>query len=94
MPVPKHLDEAVARLKQALVRIDVARAKPLTLETLQEWLGALTDYAVAQGDIETFNNESVHEKLHELGGRVGLPMSPPSARIGRSRSGAKHHEGA
>ncbi len=94
MAVPKHLDEAVARLKTSLARIDEARAKPVTLKTLQEWLDALTDYTVAQSDIETFNNESVHEKLHEIAGRVGLAeLPPPIARIRPHRSSSKSHVG-
>ncbi len=92
MPVPKHLDEAVARLKESLVRIDEARAKPATLETVQEWLNALTEYTIAQGDIETFNNESVHEKLHEIAGRVGMAeLPPPIARIRSQRPSTKSH---
>lgn len=72
MALPKHLEEAVARLKEASWRIDEARAKPLTLESLQDWLSALTDYTMAATDIHEFTNESIHEKLHELAGRIGL----------------------
>jgi hypothetical protein len=72
MAVPKHLDEATAQLKDAALRIEVARTREPTLESAHEWLGALTDFAMALSDIQSFNNESVHEKLHEIGGRVGL----------------------
>jgi hypothetical protein len=78
MTIPKHLGEAAARFKEAAVRIDAARAKPLTLDSLQEWLGALTELTVALSDIQAFNNESVHEKLHEIAGRLGLRHFPPS----------------
>jgi hypothetical protein len=77
MAIPKHLEEAAARLKQASTRIEAARAKPLTLATLQEWLGALTDFCSAMSDIQAFNNESIHEKLHELAGRAGIREFPP-----------------
>lgn len=76
MSLPKHLEEAVARLKEASFRIDQARAKPLTLESQKEWLAALTDFSLALADIQEYNNESVHEKLHELAGRVGLKQFP------------------
>ena len=76
MAVPKHLEQAVARLKDASVRIEAARAQPVTLETLQAWLVALTDFSSALSDIQAFNNESVHEKLHELAGRAGLREMP------------------
>ena len=85
MPVPKHLDEAVARLKEALAHIDEARAKPPTPETIREWLSALTDYAIAQSDIQAYNNESIHEKLHEIAGRSGVAR-PRSARKGQGRT--------
>jgi hypothetical protein len=71
MAIPKHLDDAVVRLKEASARIQEAREKPLALETLRDWLESLTDYCVALSDIHAFNNESVHEKLHELAVHTG-----------------------
>lgn len=83
MAVPKHLDEAAARLKEASTRIDAAATRPLTLESAKEWLLALTEYVRALSDIQAFNNESVHEKLHAIAGRVGMGESklatPPRA---------------
>lgn len=76
MPVPRHLEEAADRLAAAERRIVVAKELPLSLESLQQWLGALTDYAIASSDIQRFTNESVHEKLHELAGRAGVRPFP------------------
>ncbi len=76
MTLPKHLEEAAARHKEATFRIEQVRAKPLTLEHLQEWLVALTDLAMAMSDIQEFNNESIHEKLHEIAARAGLRRFP------------------
>lgn len=78
MPVPKHLDDAVTRLKTASYRIDQAREKPLTPESQAQWLEALTDFTLALSEIQQYNNESVHEKLHELAARVGLKQFPSS----------------
>lgn len=78
MSLPKHLEEAVGRLKEASARIEQARAKPGTLESQQEWLVALTDFSRALSDIHEFNNESIHEKLHEIAGRLGLKRFPSS----------------
>lgn len=72
MSLPKHLEEAAREMEEASFRIDEVRAKPLTLEGLRDWLAALTDYSVAMSDLQRFNNESIHEKLHALAGRVGL----------------------
>lgn len=76
MTLPKHLEEALGKLEQAVFRIEEARAKPLTLESLQEWLAALTDYSMTLPEVNQLTNESVHEKLHELAGRIGLRKFP------------------
>lgn len=71
MSLPKHLEEAAERLEQARFEID-ARAQVPTLATVQQWLAALTDYCQALSDIQRLNNESIHEKLHAIAGRLGL----------------------
>jgi len=76
MAVSKHLDEAAARLKDASTRIEAARMKPLTLENVGQWLAALTDFTAALSDIQAFNNESIHEKLHELAARSNIKGFP------------------
>jgi hypothetical protein len=76
MTLPKHLDDAVAKLEQASHQIDQARANPLTLENIREWLEGLTNYVKATTEIQQLNNESVHEKLHDLAGRIGLRHFP------------------
>jgi hypothetical protein len=78
MSLPQHLEEAVTRLKEAAVRIKQARDSPFTVDTQRDWLLALTQYAHALCDIQEFNNESVHEKLHELASRLGLREFPSS----------------
>lgn len=70
MPVPAHLEEAAARLSEASWRLDRAKAQPFTSEAQREWLTALTEFALALSDIQRFNNESIHEKLHDLAGRL------------------------
>lgn len=76
MSIPKHLEAAAARLKDASMRIEVAREGPVTCENQQRWLDALTDYCMALGDIQSCNNESIHEKVHEPAGRIGLRKFP------------------
>lgn len=76
MTLGKQLEAAAARLKEAAQRIEHVRVKPASVESQQEWLAALTDYVTALSDIQEFNNESVHEKLHTLAGRVGLRRFP------------------
>jgi hypothetical protein len=74
--LPKHL-EAAARFEQAASRnIEAARVKPVTLESLQAWLVALTDYSMTGSEIHQLHNESFHEKLHELPARTGLGKFP------------------
>jgi hypothetical protein len=78
MTVPKHLNEAAEKLKAASFRIDEARRGPLTSENQKLWLEALTDYCAALSDVQAYCNESVHEKLHELAGRMGVRKFPSS----------------
>jgi hypothetical protein len=72
MSVPKHLAEAAAKLKEAAFRIDEARQGPVTCENQKVWLEALTDYCLALSEVQSYNSESVYEKLHELAGRAGI----------------------
>ncbi len=76
MTVPKHLEAAAARMKEATFRIDEARQGPVTCENQKVWLEALTDYCLALSEVQAYCNESVHEKLHELAGRTGLRKFP------------------
>lgn len=78
MTVSKHLEEAAERLKEAAFRIEAARQGPVTCENQKVWLDALTDYCLALTDIQSYNNESAHEKLHELAARIGLRHFPAS----------------
>ncbi|HXX74444.1 MAG TPA: hypothetical protein VEI50_04915 [Nitrospiraceae bacterium] len=78
MTVSRHLEEAAQRLKEARLRIDQVREKPATCENQKVWLEALTGYCQALGDIQTYNNESIHEKLHELAAKMGLRKFPAS----------------
>jgi hypothetical protein len=72
MTVSRHLAEAAERLQRASALISQVRQGPVTCENQNQWLAALTDYCQALADIQTYNNESIHEKLHELAGLVGL----------------------
>jgi hypothetical protein len=70
-------------MKEAEFRIDEARRGPVTCDNQKVWLEALTDYCLALAEVQAYCNESVHEKLHELAGRIGLKhfrsSKPPSA---------------
>lgn len=76
MAVPHHLDDAVERLRDASLRIETARARPTSPESLREWLEALTDYVQALSEAHEYTNESIHEKLHALAGAMGLKEFP------------------
>jgi hypothetical protein len=74
--LPKRLEEATDRLKDAALRIEAARAQAFIFDGVKQWLAALSDYAMALADVQSFNNESGHEKLHELAGCIGLRELP------------------
>jgi len=84
MSLPKHLEEAVARMKDASGRIEHARAQPVSLEMLRDWIAAVSDFCLALSDVHSFNNESVHEELHELAERVGIKERPLPGRTRRT----------
>jgi hypothetical protein len=79
MTVSKHFAAAAAKLKEASFRIDEARQGPVTCENQKVCLEALTDYSPALSEVQSYNNESVHEKLHELAGRAGVRPFPGSS---------------
>jgi len=76
MTVSRHVEEAAGRLQEATRQIAQAREGPDICENQRIWLEALTAYCQALADIHTYNNESIHEKLHELAGRIGLRKFP------------------
>ena len=76
MSLAHHLEEATSRLEHASARIDAARERPASLDSLRDWVAALTDYVRAATDVHAYTNESVHEKLHELAGHLGLKDIP------------------
>jgi hypothetical protein len=76
MTVSGHVEEAAEKLKEAARQIALAREGPHNFQNQLLWLEALTTYCEAPADIHTYNNESVHEKLHALAGRIGLRKFP------------------
>lgn len=76
MALPKHLDQSVAQLHKASAAIEAARDQAVSLESVRAWLVALTDFTMALSDVQRFDNESVHEKLHDLAARVGAKTFP------------------
>jgi hypothetical protein len=74
MSLPQHLEEASKRLEDAAFRIEAARTQPSTPANLRAWLIALTDHGPALSDIHRLNNQSIHEKLHAIAGRLGVEL--------------------
>jgi hypothetical protein len=79
MTVSRHLEEAAEKLREARQQIALAREGPDSCENQRVWLEALTAYCEAIADIHTYNNDSIHEKLHALAGQMGLRKFPPSS---------------
>lgn len=78
MTVSRHVTEAAEKLQEAARQIALAREGPDTCENQRAWLEALAKYCEALADIEAYNNESVHEKLHSLAWKMGLRKFPPA----------------
>lgn len=77
MSISKHLAEAISQLELASIRIEAASSSALDVAAIREWLSALTAYVHALADIQTYQNESVHEKLQLLARRAGVTWSAP-----------------
>ena len=72
MSLSRHLEEATSRLEGARQKIEEQRDEPASLESLRAWLAGLTEAINAVVDIQTYNNESIHEKLQALARRERL----------------------
>lgn len=69
MALMKHLEEAADRLKKSGAQMEEARGKPITAETMHEWLNAVTEYSFALSDLHDINMEAMQEQLDDLAGR-------------------------
>jgi hypothetical protein len=69
MALDKQLQEASDRLRTASIRIDGVRTKHPTQQTIQEWLAALTDYALALGEVHDLNMEALQERVEDISQR-------------------------
>lgn len=72
MTPEKNFSEAVHRLREARLRIEEAQERPASLESLQQWLSALTDYVMVLTDLQEYGDEALYEQLSEAAGRLGL----------------------
>jgi hypothetical protein len=66
MALTQLMNAASDRMEAAAVKLRRVRQGPFTPSGLQEWLNALTDYALALGEVQAFSQESIHEKLQLL----------------------------
>lgn len=93
MPLPQHVDEATDRLEDAQRRIEAARAKAPSMESLHEWLSALSDYTQALSELHEYTNESIHEKLHMLFAHAKLRGPAPGIATDDTVPGGPSREG-
>lgn len=66
MALDKQLEKAADRLKISSLRIDEIRSKPASQDQMQEWLAALTDYALASTELHDLNLETLREDMDDL----------------------------
>jgi hypothetical protein len=74
MAVTKLMEEAADRKEQAERRLTEMREATFTPGNLKAWLTALTDYALALGEVQEYSQQSIHEKLQELAQLVRHPQ--------------------
>lgn len=66
MALDKQLEKAADRLKIASLRIDEIRSKSASQDQMQEWLAALTDYALASTELHDLNLETLREDMDDF----------------------------
>ncbi len=66
MTLDKQLEKAADRLKIASLRIDEIRSNPVSPDQMQEWLAALTDYALASTELHDLNLETLREDMDDF----------------------------
>ena len=66
MALDKQVEKAADRLKIASLRIDEIRSKPASSDQMQEWLAALTDYALAWTELHDLNLETLREDMDDF----------------------------
>jgi len=83
MPVTKLMNAASEKMETAAAKLRSAREGAFTPSALQEWLTALTDYALALGEVQQYSQESIHEKLQQLSRELHRPdLTSPRKRAG------------
>jgi hypothetical protein len=73
MAVTELMRTSAERMERAEAKLKEAREAPFTPSGLHAWLSALTDYALALGEVQEYSQESIHEKLQALGREVRRP---------------------
>jgi hypothetical protein len=66
------VQQALRRLENAERRIQRAREAPSTPENMREWLEAVSDFAHALSEIQELDRESLHHRLDQVSGALGL----------------------
>ena len=66
MATPQLMRSAAERMEEAEKKLREVRETPFTPEATREWLEALTQYALALGEVQEYSQQSIHEKLHAL----------------------------
>jgi hypothetical protein len=80
MAATEHMKASADKMEQAAARLLAAREGAFTPSGLQKWLSALTDYALALGEVQELSQQSIHEKLQQLTRALHRPNMPAARR--------------
>jgi hypothetical protein len=73
MAMTKTMEAAANKMEAASTRMRELREGPFTPGNLKDWLEALTDYALALGEVQEYSQQSIHEKLQALARQLHRP---------------------
>ena len=82
MAVTQLMKRASDRMEEAQRRLREARECSFTPGALKDWLTALTDYALALGEVQEYSQQSIHEKLQTLARELHRPIPTAKRRAG------------
>lgn len=80
MSTPELMKTAATRMEAAAKKLAEARELPFTPGALKQWMEALTEYALALGEVQQYSQQSIHEKLQAVGRELHRPAAPEAKR--------------
>jgi hypothetical protein len=74
MSLAKHLEQATSRLEAARSVLRETREEVATIDGLKRRVDTLEQCVSALSEIQSYTNESIHEKLHRIATQLRMAL--------------------